>query len=35
MGCGSERIIESEKIKTLEELIARQELKSLVDSYVN
>ena len=32
MGCGS---IESEKLKALEELTARQELKALVDSYAN
>ena len=35
MGCGSERMIGNEKIKAFEELIARQELKALVDSYAN
>ena len=34
MGCSSSSI-ESENIKTFEELNARKELKALVDSYAN
>ena len=32
MGCSGERAIDNETKKTLEECIARQELKALVDS---
>ena len=35
MGCSGERAIDNETKKILEESIARQELKALVDSYAN
>ena len=35
MGCSGDRTLDNAGKKTFEELIARQELKALVDSYAN
>ena len=35
MGCSGETALDSKTTKNLEECIARQELKALVDSYAN
>ena len=35
MGCSDGRALDTDTKKTLEECIARQELKALVDSYAN